>query len=132
MTFTEKQTEFVELFNSLESWTDKFQYLIELGNELPEMPEHLKNSTTRITPCNSVTYFYVSLSEGRIHIEGWSNASIPSGIIMLLKNLFDGVILNELKGVEINFHTQTKLIDNLTSQRKIAFQEMLNRIFLVS
>lgn len=120
------QIEFIELFNSLGSWQDKFQYLIDLGSELPEMPEHLKNRSTLISACNSRTYFRVTTPEGIIHIEGWSNASIPSGMIMILKTIFDGISIKDLP--VIDFHLKTELIDNLTKQRKAALYEMINRV----
>lgn len=128
MTLQERQTEFIELFNSLGSWPDRFQYIIELGYELPDMPEHLKNQSTLIQQCASRTYFQVSAPGGIIHIEGWSNASIPSGIIMMLKNIFEGSTLEELKEVEINFHILTELIDNMTLQRRASLEVMIEML----
>lgn len=127
-TLEEKQNEFVELFNLLGSWQERFQYLIEIGYELPDMPEHLKTQSTLIKPCGSRTFFYVSVPEGKIHIEGWSNAVIPSGMIMMLKNIFEGATLEELKETEINFHIKTDLRYNITGQRRAALEEMINRI----
>jgi cysteine desulfuration protein SufE len=128
MTLEEKQNEFVELFNLLGSWQERFQYLIEIGYELPDMPEHLKTKETLIYPCHSRTYFHVSVWEGIIYIQGWSNATIPSGMIMMLKNIFEGVSLEELRDTDINFHIKTNLIHNITGQRRAALYEMINRI----
>ena len=128
MTFKERQDEFVELFNSLGSWQERFQYLIEIGYELPEMPEHLKTQSTLIAPCKSRTFFYPSVVDGKIFIQGWSNASILSGMIMMLKNLFEGATLEELEETEIDFHIKTDLIYNITGQRRAALDEMINRV----
>ena len=57
MTLTEKQMQFVELFLSMESWNERFQYLIDAGSVLPDMPGHLKCEATRIQSCTSRTYF---------------------------------------------------------------------------
>jgi len=127
-TLEEKQNEFVELFNLLGSWQERFQYLIEIGYELPEIPEHLKTQSTLIKPCGSRTFFHVTAPEGLIHIEGWSNAVIPSGMIMMLKNIFEGSTPEEVKDTEINFHIKTDLKYNITGQRRDALDEMINRI----
>lgn len=128
MILKQRQYEFVELFNSLGSWQERFQYLIEIGYELPEMPEHLKTPSMLIKSCLSSTFFHVSAPGGKIHIEGWSNAAIPSGLIMMLKNIFEGSTLEEIKETDISFLMQTNLRDNLTGQRKAALDEMINRI----
>lgn len=127
MTLKERQSEFVELFNGLVSWQERFQYLIDLGDELPEMPEHQRSAHTRIE-CRSQTFFCASVSDGIIYIAGWSNAAIPSGLIALLRQLFDGCHIDEVHHTAIDFHTQTRLIDNMTEQRKSALNEMINRI----
>ena len=129
-TLKERQDEFIELFNSLETWQERFQYLIETGYELPEMLEHLKTQSTLIKPCGSRTFFHVSATEGKIHIEGWSNATIPSGMIMMLKNIFDGSTLDEIRNTEIDFHIRTDLRNNLTGQRRASLEEMINRIVI--
>ncbi|MCD7898526.1 MAG: SufE family protein [Bacteroides sp.] len=87
----------MELLNLLESWQERFQYILELGESLPEMPEHLKNKNTLIQSCISKTYFYVSAPEGKIEIQRWSNAAIPSGLIAVFKLLFDGFSLEDVQ-----------------------------------
>lgn len=128
MTLQEKQTEFIELFNSLESWTDRFQFLIDIAPDLPELPEHKRNSSTQVTSCNSRTYFLATIAFGKVSIQGWSNAVIPAGLIALINYLFDGFPVEELRSSKINFHLKTDLINNLTEQRKSGFLEMINRV----
>lgn len=131
MTLQERQSEFINMFGLLGSWQEKFQYLIEIGTELPEMPEQLKTRKNLISPCASRTFFHVSAPEGKIHIEGWSNASIPSGIIMMLKNIFEGCTPEDIRETEINFHIKTDLKYNLTVQRRTALDEMIDRILRI-
>ena len=128
MTLTEKQMQFVELFLSMESWNERFQYLIDAGSVLPDMPGHLKCEATRIQSCTSRTYFRAFWSGGVIRIEGWSNASIPAGLIAVIKDIFDGCTAGELMGTDINFHTETGLLQNLTEQRKAGLLEMTTRL----
>lgn len=127
-TLEEKQNGFVELFNLFGSWQERFQYLIEIGYELPEMLEYLKTPQNRVEGCVSKTFFCPIISGGKIHIEGWSNAVIPSGMIMMLKNIFEGATLEELKETEIDLHIKTDLRYNITEQRRAALDEMSQKL----
>ncbi|QIK56073.1 SufE family protein [Dysgonomonas sp. HDW5B] len=127
MTLQDKQNEFIDMFNSLGSWQERFQYLIDSGSELPEMPEHIKVPATRITSCSSKTFFYPSFHEGVLDIQGWSNSAIPSGLIAIIKEIFAGSTQQELLTIEINFHTETKLLENLTGLRAAGLLEMIER-----
>lgn len=122
------QSEFIELFDSLGSWPERFQYLIDLGCELPEMPEHLRVRETQILSCTSRTYFLAAAPDGIVSIQGWSNATIPSGLIGVIKELFDGSRIDELKHTAIDFHIRTGLIHNLTEQRKAGLLEIIDRL----
>ncbi len=128
MTLQEKQNEFIEMFDSLGSWQERFQYLIDTGSNLPDMPEHIKVPATRINSCTSKTFFYPSIKEGVIDIQGWSNSAIPSGLISILKNIFEGFTSEDIQTIEINFHIKTKLMENLSGQRRSGLQEMIERL----
>lgn len=131
MTLQERQSEFIELFNSLGSWTDRFQFLIDIGSGLDGLPEAMKCTLTQVTSCNSQTFFYPSVFEGIVHIQGWSNSSIMSGLIAMLQMIFNGCQVDEIWEAKIlntiDFHIRTGLINNLTEQRKAGLLEMLGR-----
>lgn len=125
----DKQKECIELFAQLGNWQNRFQYMIELGEALPEMPEHLRTSDTRTQGCISRTYFYASAPDGIVRIQGWSNAVIPSGLIALLREVFDGCSVLDLRSLPaITFHTDSGLMEHLTGSRTIALEEMVERL----
>lgn len=128
MTLVEKQYEFVEMFNSLPSWTDKFQYLIDLGSEMPSLPDNMRTPGALIPWCTSRTFFHATAHNNVVSIQGWSNAAIPSGLIALIRAVFDGCNLDDLQTETINFHIKTDLINNLTEQRKAGLLEMINHL----
>lgn len=127
-TLAERQKEFVDFFNEMDSWQDRFNYLIEIGSELPEMLGHLKTLETLIPFCQSRTYFHVSNLNGKIRIEGWSSSSIVSGLIAMLKSVFEGGSTTELEDLTIDLMVETKLVENMTQQRKATLQAMILRI----
>lgn len=128
MTLEERQMEYVEMFNSLDNWKEKFQYLIDSGEMLPDLPEHLRIETNRIRGCVSRTFFLATAPAGEILIQGWSNTATPSGLIAIIKDIFDGYSPEELRRTPVDFHIRTGLIDNLTEQRKAGLLEMISKL----
>ncbi len=128
MTLRVRQDRFIETFDQLGGWKERFEYLIELGGCLPELPEHLKCPQTLIQGCHSRTYFIANIDGGKVHIQGWSNASVPAGLIAAMREIFEGISPEEIRTTEINFHTKTKLCDNLTELRKASLLEMIDRV----
>lgn len=125
----DKQLDCIDLFAQLGTWQNCFQYLIEIGETLPEMPEHLKTSGTRIQGCISRTYFYPRVQDGIVRIQGWSNAVIPAGLIALIREVFDGCMVEDLRLLPaIAFHTECGLMDHLTGNRAVALVEMIERL----
>lgn len=125
----DKQLDCIDLFAQLGTWQNRFQYLIEIGETLPEMPEHLKTSGTRIQGCISRTYFYPRVQDGIVRIQGWSNAVIPAGLIALIREVFDGCMVEDLRLLPaIAFHTESGLMDHLTGNRAVALVEMIERL----
>jgi cysteine desulfuration protein SufE len=128
MSFAEKQNEIIETVNSLPDWHSRYNYLIEIGQELPPMPEHLKIRANRISSCTSRTYFYPEKRESGVIIHGWSNSVIPAGFIALFKQLCDGLRIDEIRSGTIDFHIKTGLINSLSMNRKTGFLEMLSKL----
>lgn len=125
-----RQQQFIKMFNAMESWQERFQYLIDLESriEFPAMPEHLRLPATRIMSCASSTYFYPFVSQGKIRIYGWSSAAVPAGLAAVFFQLFDGMDIKEFREQEIVFHTATGLVDNLTGARKDGLLEMVKKL----
>ncbi|MDR1883745.1 MAG: SufE family protein [Prevotella sp.] len=126
----DRQIQFIKMFNAMDSWHERFQYLIDLESliEFPALPERLRLPATRIASCTSRTYFYPFIFQKKVRIYGWSSASIPSGLIGVLFILFDALDMEEFRQQDIIFHTATGLIDNLTDLRRAALEEMIDRL----
>jgi sulfur transfer protein SufE len=131
MTLREAQDRFIEELGMFDTWTDKFNLLIEnFAFQSRELPEDLLRF--RIAGCQSRTYFKAENMNGYISISGWSNSSIMAGLIVCLKKIFNGIPVRELSENPIDFHVQSGLIDNLTPMRKAAVMEMTGRISVLS
>ena len=132
-TLRQRQDQFISDMEMFDNWADKFNYIIERDQNPPEKPEILKEEH-RLINCKSNTYFRTELlhspcgEELVVRCIGWSNSAVLSGLITIICEIFNGTNQQELRETEINFHTKTELIDNLTPLRQDGINEIIRRI----
>jgi len=127
MTLREHQDEFISDMAMFDNWTDRFNYLIALAEELQEKcPEYLR--PYHIEGCQSNTCFLPRTTEDMLYVTGWSNSAVMGGIIVALTTIFNYTSKEEFQNTEIDFHIKSGLIDNLTPMRRSALEEMIRRI----
>ena len=127
MTLRERQDQFISDMELFDNWTDRFNHLISLANELPSvLPEYLLSY--RIAGCQSKTCFLPQIYHGLLYINGWSNSAVMGGIIISMTTIFNFTGWKEFRNTAIDFHKKSGLIDNLTSMRREAMEEMIRRI----
>lgn len=121
-----RQDAFVADMDSFERWNDKFSYIIELGESLCEMPEHMMVPANLLRGCISKTYFNVIKTDVGLRLFGWSNSPVMAGILQVVITIFDGLSVSA--DDDIYFHTQSGLIRHLTPQRAGALRQVISRI----
>ena len=122
-----RQRIWVDNFNMLPGWQEKYAYLIDLGDGLGPIPEIKKTFQNRLKSCLSSSYFCVDKTNEILKISGYSNSNIPAGLIALMIAIFDGVNIDDVRHSEIFFHIDSGLIDNLSGNRREGLIEMINR-----
>ncbi|MEY4382653.1 MAG: hypothetical protein RI995_195 [Bacteroidota bacterium] len=80
----EIQDSLIEEFALFEDWTDKYEYLIDLGKKLPVMPEEFKTEENVIKGCQSRVWLHASFVDGKVVFEADSEAVIVKGLISML------------------------------------------------
>ena len=118
----------VEDFSVYEEWLDKYEYLIELGRNLPEYPEEKKTDDRLIQGCQSRVWLDSEVREGRIWFTADSDAIITKGIISLLISVYSGRTAAEIAGDDFGFITEIGLKDNLSPTRANGLASMIDRI----
>jgi sulfur transfer protein SufE len=127
MNLRERQDRFIETLALFPAWPERFDWLIERSDELPRTcPDMLLKF--RIADCPSRTCFLAEAGGGLLHVAGWSNATTVRGLIASMLEMFEGVTLDDLRATDINFHTSSGLLYNLTSLRRDGLLEMIHRI----
>ena len=102
--YTEEIDSLVEDFSFFDSWEDKYEYLIDLGRNVPVMDNSLKIDDNKLKGCQSVVYFsYLFNSDGTIEYIANSDAAIVQGLIALMLKAFSNRKPQEIIDIDINF-----------------------------
>ncbi len=128
MTLEEKQQEIIEEFQMFDDWMDKYNYLIELSKDLPEMPQEQKTEDNLIEGCQSKVWLHAELDNGKLKFSADSDAIITKGIIALLIEVLSGRTPKEIKDAELYFIDQIGLKENLSPTRSNGLVAMINKI----
>jgi cysteine desulfuration protein SufE len=82
------QQDIVEEFAFFGDWTERYQYLIDLGKQLPPFPEELKTEDYRVHGCQSMVWLVPSGNAEQLHFQASSDSAIVSGLIALVLRVY--------------------------------------------
>jgi cysteine desulfuration protein SufE len=130
MTIEEVQQEILDEFKAYDDWMDRYGYLIELGNDLPELPQAEKSDQYLIRGCQSRVWLVPELTEGRIYFRGESDAVIVKGLIALLLRVTSGRTPREIIDNDLHFIDDLGLKQHLSPTRSNGLLAMVKQIRL--
>lgn len=128
MTIKEVEREIVEEFSIFTDWMDKYEYLIELGKNLPLISEASKLEANLIKGCQSRVWLDAEIKNGIIYFTADSDAIITKGIISLLIRVFSGRTPQEILQSNLDFIKQIGLQENLSPTRANGLLSMIKQI----
>ena len=118
----------VEDFEFLEDWEDKYRYVIEEGKKMPVLNEALKVDSNKVDGCASQVWLHFSNSN-TLYFDGDSDAIIVRGLIAILRKLYNGTPINEIKNINaLKNLKRLGLDEHLSSQRSNGLKAMIERI----
>ena len=117
MTINELQDEVVEEFSEFTDWMDKYQMLIDLGNELEPLDEQYKTESNLIDGCQSRVWLQCDEKDGRWIFTADSDALIVKGIIALLIRVVSNHTPKEIIDAELYFIDRIGLREHLSPTR---------------
>lgn len=86
----EAQTAIAEEFGFFGDWTERYQYLIDLGRKLPDLPDAWKTEEHRLLGCQSKVWIVAQGHAGKLEFHAISDSSIVSGLIFLALRVYSG------------------------------------------
>lgn len=131
MTINETQDRIIEEFSVFDEWLDRYNYLIELSGELPQIdPEHRTDQYV-IKGCQSRVWVDATLDDdGKMHFTADSDAIITKGIISLLIRVLDGHTPEEVRDADLYFIDRIGLAQNLSPTRANGLLAMIRQMKL--
>ena len=128
MTINELQDEVIEDFSALSDWMDKYQMLIDLGNELEPLDERYKTQSNLIDGCQSRVWLQCDEKEGKLYFTADSDALIVKGIIALLIRVVSGHTPREIMDAELYFIDRIGLHEHLSPTRANGLLAMVKQM----
>ena len=128
MSINELQDEVVEEFSDFEDWMDKYQMLIDLGNDLDALDEKYKNEQNIIGGCQSRVWLQCDNIDGKLVFTADSDALIVKGIIALLIRVVSNHTPQEILDADLYFIEKIGLREHLSPTRSNGLLAMVKQI----
>jgi len=130
MTLNEVQDRIIEDFSVFDDWMDRYQQLIELGNNLPPIDEKKRTESYLIKGCQSKVWLDGELIDGKIFFTADSDAIITKGIVSLLIKVLNGRAPSEIINADLYFIDKIGLKENLSPTRSNGLVSMVKQMRL--
>ncbi len=128
MTINEIQDEIIEEFSGFDDWMDKYQLLIDLGNEQPPLDEKYKTEQNLIDGCQSRVWLQADYEDGKIRFTAESDALIVKGIVALLIRVLSGHTPQEILDADLYFIEEIGLKEHLSPTRSNGLVAMVKQM----
>jgi cysteine desulfuration protein SufE len=122
------QAAIAEEFAFFGDWTERYQYLIDLGRKLPPFPEALQREEFKVSGCQSQVWLVPSGDAQRLDFRAISDSSIVSGLIALLLRVYSGRAAAEILATEPRFIEAIGLARHLSPTRSNGLAAMLAKV----
>lgn len=130
MTLEEKQQEIIDEFAIYDDWMDKYEYIIELGKELPIIADKNKTDNKLIEGCQSRVWLNIAIEDGKMNFTADSDAIITKGIIGLLIRVLDGETPKNVATSTLRFIDEIGLHEHLSPTRSNGLASMVKKMKL--
>ena len=128
MTINEIQDEIIDEFSGFDDWMDKYQLLIDLGNEQEPLDEKYKTESNLIDGCQSRVWLQCDYVDGKLNFTAESDALIVKDIIALLIRVLSGHTPKEIMDADLYFIDRIGLKDHLSPTRSNGLLAMMKQM----
>ena len=130
MTIEEIQNEIIDEFSMFEDWEERYQYMIDLGKELPLIEEKYKTDSNVIKGCQSKVWVHAEMKDGKLVFTADSDAIITKGIIAILIRVFSNQSPKDIIDSETDFIDKIGLKEHLSPTRANGLVSMVKQLKL--
>ena len=127
-TINDIQEEIIEEFSVFDDWMDKYQLIIDLGNEQPTLEEQYKTDDNLIDGCQSRVWLHAEYVDGKIVFQADSDAIITKGLIGLLIRVWSGQTPQDITDSDLHFINKIGLTEHLSPSRSNGLLSMIKQM----
>lgn len=122
------QQDIADEFAFFGDWTERYQYLIDLGKQLPPFPDEWKTEDYRVHGCQSMVWLVPSGDASNMHFDAISDSAIVSGLIALVLRVYSDRPAAEIAATEPSFIQEIGLAKHLSPTRSNGLAAMLAKL----
>ena len=124
----EQAAQIIEEFSFLNSWEEKYEYLIGLGAEISELDSSLKVDENLMRGCQSKVWLISKYNNGKLYFYGDSDALITKGLVALVLRLYSNATAGEIINAELDVFKKIGLKKHLSMNRANGLNIMIETI----
>ena len=128
MTINEAQDELIEDFDLFDEWESKYEYIIDLGKQLPKLNEQFKTDENIIKGCQSLVWLHAHMDGDKLVFEADSDAIIVKGLVNMLVKVLSGHKPEDIALANIYFMDKVGLHQHLAQTRSNGLASMLKQM----
>lgn len=119
----------IDSLGFFDNWEERYKYIIDLGKELPVMPETLRTDEFLVRGCQSQVWLVDEWREGKLFFKADSDAFIVKGLLGIVLAAFNGKAPEEILGFDVDaYFARLDLLQHLSSTRGNGLKAMVKRI----
>lgn len=127
----ERQNQIIQEFQGLQDWEERYKKIIEMGRQLPEMPEDLKTEDNKVKGCQSQVWLHAQLTpQGEMVLQGDSDAILVKGLVAVVLRVYSGASPQEILQTPPEFLKTLGFESHLSPSRANGLHSMLKQIRL--
>lgn len=127
-TADEAQKAIIEEFAFFSDWSERYQYLIDLGKKLPDLKAEWKTEEHRLTGCQSMVWIIPEGNIEKLDFNAISDSTIVSGLIFLALRVYSGRSAEEIMNTAPDYISQIGLAKHLSPTRSNGMKSLLQFI----
>ncbi|MDO3385128.1 SufE family protein [Gilvimarinus sp. SDUM040013] len=119
----------IDTLGFFDDWEDRYKYIIDLGKELPALPESARTEQNLVRGCQSQVWLDSSLKQGKMYFGADSDAFIVKGLLAIVLAAYNGKTPTEVNAFDIDaYFNDLSLLSHLSSTRGNGLKSMVERI----
>jgi cysteine desulfuration protein SufE len=126
----ETEEELIQEFEMFDDWMDKYNYIIELGKDMPMIDPQFKTEEFLISGCQSQVWLHPEEKDGKLYFTADSDAIITKGIVNLLIRVLSGHTPQEILDNDLSYLDTIGLKNHLSPTRSNGLASMIKQIKL--